>query len=386
MNQPHHSQMIRRIAPILITLALCPMPAVADSIWTSQGANSPAIELQQIHIVRMDANELTFVGVSGQESRKPLAQVRRLAMDDEPDLSAAEQAFATGKWDAATDGYLKTLRTTSKPWLKGWCGLRLINASTRANRFEATLTGYLTLVSADPATAANNTPKLPEAGSTLLEDAVTQLSSASQDRSLNDTQRAMILRLLLEVHKRRNDTEKATAIAQDLARLNPTDTGNLAVMADLRLSQAQVSLRAGDFDHAISQIQSSRAVFVQPRQQADALFLIAQATEAKAIAALKSVPIGNMGPDQTKHADPQAMKQAIDQVREAEIAYLRVVAYFPQDSQAGPALLATARLYEILGENQTALDLYRQAAGDYPSAQADQQVRRMEEFLARQGH
>lgn len=361
--------------PRLLSILIAPALAMGllsiangDTLWTGQpNAQAKALEITPIRILKMDANEVVFSTNNNPEVHKSLTQVLRLAIDDEPTLNTAETAYWSSDWDTATDNYLKTLRTTQKPWLKGWCGLRLMDAATRANRLDAAMSGYISLVGADPATAAEHPPKLPDPGSTLLDDAAVQLSSASQDRSLSDTQRAMILRQLLAVHKLRKDSPRAIATAQLLARLNPADTSDLAVMADLRISQAQVSLRAGQFAQAIEQINASQQVFVQPDSQAEALFILAQAAEGVAQASAANPPDGQAAP-----------LQPTDQMRDAAIAYLRVVALFPQNPRAPQSLLATARLFEQMGQIPTALDLYRQAARDYPSALADQQVKRLE--------
>src|SRR5206468_736512 len=60
------------------------------------------------------------------------AEASRLVLDDEPDWNAGEQSAAASQWDAATNAYLKTLRTTQKPWLKTRCALRLLDVAAKA--------------------------------------------------------------------------------------------------------------------------------------------------------------------------------------------------------------------------------------------------------------
>ena len=61
-----------------------------------------------------------------------------MQIDNEPAFNAADEAAATGKWDAAVEGYLKTISATSKSWLRDFATIKLLEAAEKAGRLCAT--------------------------------------------------------------------------------------------------------------------------------------------------------------------------------------------------------------------------------------------------------
>ena len=86
-----------------------------------------------VKVLRIADGQVVYSAASG-ENRKPLEQVVRMQVDDEPALNAAEQALFAEKWDEAVDAYTKAARATNKPWLKDWATIRLLAASQKSNR------------------------------------------------------------------------------------------------------------------------------------------------------------------------------------------------------------------------------------------------------------
>src|SRR5437773_7978658 len=105
----------------------------ADSIWVSTGGKN-ALELPGVKINEIREGKLFFVGGSGREASRELSQVMRVQADDDPTLTAAENAFVNSRWDAATDGYRKVLASSPKPWAKSWSAQRLVDSAQKANR------------------------------------------------------------------------------------------------------------------------------------------------------------------------------------------------------------------------------------------------------------
>ena len=56
----------------------------------------------------------SFLSASGNETKKPLADVSQLAMDDEPALTAAEQAYDAANFAGSIDGYRKAATSSRK--------------------------------------------------------------------------------------------------------------------------------------------------------------------------------------------------------------------------------------------------------------------------------
>ena len=83
----------------------------------------------------MDSAVLVYSTPAGDETSMRLDHVQQIAVDDEPDFSAAEQAYHDGKWPAALDGYQKAVRTTTKAWLRDRSSIRLAEVSAKLGRF-----------------------------------------------------------------------------------------------------------------------------------------------------------------------------------------------------------------------------------------------------------
>jgi tetratricopeptide (TPR) repeat protein len=276
-----------------------------------------------------------------------VTQVARLAIDDEPDFTAAEKACDAGDWDTAVDGYQRTLKGTSRQWLKGWVAPRLLDAAGRAGRFDVATSAYVMLLLKDPS-AAPKPPGLPAGQSEYLAVAATEVSKALDEPRLTDPQRQRLLGFLLSLHRARNDTGAAAKVAEQLAKLDPrsgSDPGTVRSVAELKLSLAGTALAQKDYRQALEQVRSNRALFTDPMMQADAAFC-----EAEALAGLAAA------------SDEAGAWQ------DAAMAYMRVVAGFaslPSRPHVADSLLRTAQIHEKLGEPKAALRLYEQVAAEF---------------------
>src|SRR4051794_26224477 len=85
--------------------------ARADSLWVSSGGTGKPLELNNVQVTHAEAGQLFFKTATGNESKREFKQVVRMRLDDEPALNAAEDAYQAQKFDAATDGYLKALKS-----------------------------------------------------------------------------------------------------------------------------------------------------------------------------------------------------------------------------------------------------------------------------------
>lgn len=357
----HRSTLISSAFAVVASLASL---AHADSLWVGSGGGSGGssgggsgggLELKDIRILRIDGGRIHFRTASGESSRE-LSQVQRLALDDEPALTSAESAFVAGKFDTATDDYLRVSRSTTKPWLKQWVALRLMKSATSTNRFEPAVTAYIDLVQTDPRLAQDNRPSLtgptpPKPG--MLDAAATELEKALE-RKLPPEQKQALQQFLLDIYRARGDSAKAASLLEQLSGVagsasgapgaaGTRDLGAAKALADLRLSAANVALDAKDFPKAISTIEQNQPVFTDPKHQAEALFILASAREGLARAA----------------KDPA-------QLKDAALSYMRVVAHFRgvagAESRIGISLLKTAQILEELGEKAEARSLYKELA------------------------
>src|SRR5439155_26875049 len=93
-----------RTLPILALLAF-PASVRADTLYIGSGGGIP---YANVKVLRIADGQIVYTLASGNETRKPVDQVVRMQIDDEPALNAAEQAFVAEKWDDAVDAYNKT--------------------------------------------------------------------------------------------------------------------------------------------------------------------------------------------------------------------------------------------------------------------------------------
>jgi TolA-binding protein len=331
--------------------------ASADTLWVGGSETTNALEIGRIKVIgvadapsgRSEDRALVFQSAGGNESRRPLASVVRMEIDDEPSLNAAEAAYAEGKWDAATDDYLKTVRGTTKDWLKRWAGQRLIESAERSGRFDAAAAGYVALVTVNPADATRK-PALPDEKSAYLAQAQKDVQAALGNTKLSPPQRQALLSFQLDLQRARKDTRGAAETVEQMLKLGVADIGdpaNAAALARLKLDVAAVALDGKQYQKAIDEVQNSRALFTEPQLQADALFTLAEAKYRLA--------------QQQEKPDPQALQ-------EAGLAYMRVVAHFkdaPGRPHVGASLLKTAEIHEKLNDRDAALSLYQQVAAQF---------------------
>lgn len=311
--------------------------------------------LPNVQIIGIRDGELVYINPTGRETTKTLDDVRRLEIDSEPQFSQAEAAYDAADWDKATAGYERTIKTSNKPWLKQYAGLKLFETANKSGNFPAAVTAYLELVQSNPVVAAGKEPKLPDAGSTFLDTAAADVERVLGGR-LEDAQRAPLLTFLLNIYQKKNDTAKVIATAERLSKITGDSASgeNQALLASLKLSLARVALDKKEYAKARQEMASARASFTQPANQSAALFLLAELDHAEA-------------------------QDNTEKLQDAAIAYMRVVAHFPESEQAGQALVNTARIMEKLGEPKKALSLYQQAVAEYPATKADEHVERLKQ-------
>jgi TolA-binding protein len=124
-------------------------------------------------------------------------------------------------------------------------------------------------------------------------------------------------------------------------------------LANQHLANAAADVQAKKFQQAIEEIDSNRSLFGEAAEQAEALYILAQAHYGLA------------------GSDPNALK-------DAALAYMRVVA-LAKDQPAAPhvaeSLLKTAEIMQRLGEPATAAKIDQQVLSQFPNDPAAPQAR-----------
>jgi TolA-binding protein len=339
------------IGGLMLGLALAAGTARADSFTASTSGEGRGISYDRVKILDIKGGELLFRTANGQDSSRPLAQVGQITVEGEQAFNDAEVAYLAGDFAKAADGYQRTVRATTKDFLKDRAAQRLVDAAGKTGRFDAAVTGYIALVGRSPELAATSKPALPAGKSTFLDSAVKEVEAAANDGKLKDPQKVMLLSFALELHRARGDNKAAGEAAERLLKLSAADASNpaaAAALADLKINLANLALDEKNYQKAMNEIEQNRAIFNDPAQQASALYALA---EAKA----------GLAGDQT---DERALK-------DLALAYMRVVA-FSKDQPNNPAvpqsLAKTAAILEKLKQPAQARDLYQQVATAYPAS------------------
>ncbi len=332
----------------VLAMVLATPGAFADSIFIG------TLERSNVNI-RDIKDGLVHFSIEGRHAEPiDLSRITRLTVRDETAFNAAEEAFLKEDWDKASDGYRRTINATNKEWLKTWSAQRLVESAGKANRFDAAVTAYIQLVAGDPAVAARNKPVLPDAKSAYLNTAVAELNTAIAG-ARTDAQKQALLTFLLEIHRTRGDSKALNEVAQQIIGISADSNDPLIQrgMAELKLGLAKQALSEKKYDQALSEIESSKAIFNEPAQQAEALFCIAEAKYGQL--ADKDDPV---------------------QLKDVALDYMRVVAHFkdlPGRPHLAESLLKVADIHVRLNDKNTARELYQSVASqfkDQPPAEA----------------
>jgi hypothetical protein len=308
--------------------------SLADTVAIQKPGDNSSVVYNDVKIANIAKGIIVFTTSSGNTVRKDLNTVSALTIDDEPQFNLAQQDYGSGHFDKALDEYDQTIQSTSRPWLKTYSMPRFTDAANKSNRFDKAVQGYISLVLNQPGIADKYRPVVPSGDTQGLDTVAQSLSDAASTKNLGDKQQAALLSVLLDVQRARNDTQGIVSAATKLKQLNG-DTGDTSgttsndaslALADAKLQQATDALSAKNYDQAIGIITASGNLFLDPKRQADALYMLAQAHEGQAQAS------GNP-----------------DGWRDTAIAYMRVVANF-KDAPGAPhvadSLLATAGILE----------------------------------------
>lgn len=310
-----------------------------------------------LKILRIEGEKL-FYEFHGNERSIEIAKITRIAADGETALNSAEDALAVDKLDAAVEGFQRVARagsSTAKPWMSEWASRRLLVVAQKTGRFDAAVAAYIARVMSENPNAVPR-PQLPDERSTYLDTASTDVNAALSNPKLNDEQRVALLSFLVDLQRARKDTRAADMVAQRLDEVLAKDPSNpqaARAIARRRLQTAQAALDRKDFRQAVSEIDAGRTQFTDPVQQADALYLMAEARFGLA--------------SSTKQNPPSSTDIAA--LQDAALSFMRVVAHFkdaPDRPRVAQSILRTGQICEMIGDAPGATRAYTQLVQQYP--------------------
>lgn len=342
------------IRPLLlaVAMALCGGSLRADTVaqtnavGTGAGTEAKNVRIRDVLPASADKPSMLVFVFQGNERQVELSKVWTLTIDDDPGLTEADLSYRAREFDKAVDGFQKVARGGTS-WKVRYVTPRLVDAANRANRFDAAITAYLGYVRVDPAGATSYKPTLPAKGSKLLDDAVTQTETALRSAS-DDAQRRAFLSFLLDVQTARGDDAARLRVLAQLEKLVGdlgNDPASQTMLADIRLGQARSKVVEKQFADAIKLIEENADRFVDPRQQAAALFTIAEARAGL--------------------AKPDDSAAQLD----VAVAYMKVVANFRKADGAPfvvESLMRAAAVLEVQKDLDGARGLYESVVTDFP--------------------
>jgi TolA-binding protein len=347
------------IATILFLLTALPLPVLADTVWVGQDAKK-ALERKNMRIEGMSDGGLLFRSVAADRMAepKPLKEIQRIEVDDEPALNSAELAFSGGKWDQAVSGYQRSISTSRKDWVKQFATMRLITAAKNSGKFSAAAAAYAALVQMDPKAAVAAKPEIPEDAKSELAGAIRSVKSALAEPKLQAASKNPLQVFLAELYIANGQLKEAQALGGsvnpappqaargadvELAEPAPVPSATDKGETELKLRLALASLKDKKYQETINTIESVSTKLTQPEKQAEALFLIA---EARA---------GLAGDDPAR-------------LQDAALAYMRVVAHFKSQSDAphiAESLFKAGAVLERAKLLPDALAAYRAVQNDF---------------------
>jgi len=315
----------------------------ADTIWISTtNSSANAIKADGVKITVIKGDRLYYTTDAGMQASKPLTQLPQINLDGATSFNSAENAYAANDYDTAITNYQSVLQDTSaKDWMQSRAAERLITAAKAKNRFDAEVSAYCSLLLKDATAAAANKPAVPPEHSQYLDAALTTVSKTLENPQLTPTQKSALLGLELEIDRAKGDKAQTSATLQQLVALGSASPADVAM---LKVESANVDLDSKQYTQAINTIDQNRALFTEPDQQVEALYVLAQA---------------HMGLDGDK-TDP-------DKLKDLALNYMRVVTFgnrLPDRPHVADSLLQAAQIEEKLGDKQAATALYQQLVRD----------------------
>ena len=326
-----------------------------DVIWV--GGSSGRGLRQDVNIQGADGDALLYL-LNGNRASTPFERIQQIEYDDEPTFTRGEAAFAAGQWSDAAQAYERVANQASADdWVKRRAARRLVEAAAAAGAFDQSVSGFLALLTIDPASATSAMPALDENVTDNQLDSASQAVNAALNGSAGsgNVRQKVLLAFLLGVEVRRGNTQAAQAVIERLDAVMPAqptdDPADRQLFAEVTLAKARRALASNRASEVEPLLRERGGVFEQPATQSDALFLIAQAAQAQAEAA------GGKREDRL----------------DAALAYLKVAALFKGERgrpNVAESLFRAGQIHESLNLTEDARSLYLSVAEDYPDSGA----------------
>lgn len=313
---------MKRLIALVLYLLLS-VPASADAVKLS------GLWLDGVTVQGVDEGQLLFSTATGVEREAPLADVEGIKLLNFPMFGEAMDAIEAGQDKAAIKPLADVAKNGQPPWVQMYANRVLVGVADRAGNPQRAVRAYLDLLGA----GADKQQMLPEPPVTSVRGASDEVKQEIA-QTLNKAGSDSRLQPLIDasaVAPAGAPAAPAPAAPEPAAKpaaiLLPADVGESAVV-DL--------LVAGEFDQAIAAADSA----------------LQQSGSISKNLYLKGM--GHLGKAETTGDRRDYL--------DAGLALMRVVIYFPQSRQVGPALVEAGYVHEKIDRPDIARELYDTAA------------------------
>ncbi|MBN1344990.1 MAG: hypothetical protein JXQ73_20015 [Phycisphaerae bacterium] len=345
----------------LLALALAmlmPIGLRADDVWAGSPGRKP-LKYGSVRIRGDQAGELVYLGRAGNIVTKPIEEVTRINVQDEPELNRAEELFSQQQYAPAIEPYEKVRDKTALPWLGRYVTARLIKCYDEAGRLPEAVDAWARTLERWPSYAVTRAPsKFGKKGSDLNKRALDVLAKAMTG-SLPPESKEAVKALQVAIWGVEGDPRAQTAAPARPARPGEGDqrgeddgaasAGAVAGKVDVveALSRADRHHEAKRYDDALIEINRALAGMPERRRQ----------TYMPRLLALKAACLMAKG-------DALAKAGKADQARaeyiRAGLAAMHVVAFFQDSPSFIECLYLTGSCHEKIGAGKQAIALYRE--------------------------
>jgi TolA-binding protein len=325
----------------------------ADSITVKSG-KAGQFQINDTKVSKIENGDVYFTTAQNDtEDSRSLADVIKFSVDDEPAFTNAEDEFAKGDMKSASDDYSKAISATAKNWVKTRASIQLMQAASASGNFNDAVKGFLAMADRDPALAAQYRPDIAAAKPEDLDGAIALVKTDMDSGTLKVDEQKVLLPFQAELYTHKGDIDSAAAALEQEVKIDPAAAASPLVMrarATIALHQAGDDLKQSKYQDALNVIESRQGAFIDPAQQADALYTRAQALEGL------------------------ASKDNPDSLKDAANAYILVAAScrdFEGKPHVADAKLKAAAIEEELKNPGEAMRLYQQVSADFKDTQPD---------------
>lgn len=319
--------------------------AAADSIKLTNG-----LTYDPVTILGVADGSVRFE-MKGSAISKPMSELALVGISDDKNFTLAEDLFQQGKYAEAEKAYSAARSLAAADWKKTLIDYRLLAVSESAGQIDKATARWLKIVDDAGASAGVLTlrpRKLAPAHSEANDRAIALLKGKARETA-SDAYVKAIRQLLVDLYERQDQLDEAQAEAAKLAgkpETPDTEPSNAETgpetppvgSADVQLRLASLSLKQGQYEQVVNQLQPKMNQFT-----ADDL--------PSAMLLLGRAKLELSGQTQDKSA-------AEKMLLEAGLDLMRVVVFFGSGDEAPYALLSAGQVNERLGNAEAAKAAY----------------------------